>query len=36
MATPGGTGALSNTFANYLNDGDKKCIELAIKNKKSE
>ena len=23
MATPGGTGALSNTFANYLNDGDK-------------
>ena len=23
MATPGGTGALSNTFANYLNEGDK-------------
>ena len=23
MATPGGTGALSNTIANYLNDGDK-------------
>ncbi len=23
MATPGGTGALSNTFANYLDDGDK-------------
>ena len=26
MATPGGTGALSNTFANYLNDGDKALI----------
>ncbi len=23
MATPGGTGALSNTFANYLDEGDK-------------
>ena len=26
MATPGGTGALSNTFANYLNEGDKALI----------
>ena len=26
MATPGGTGALSNTFTNYLNEGDKVLI----------
>lgn len=26
MATPGGSGAISNTFSNYLNDGDKALV----------